>query len=1024
MITPGKDHPEAAVRGFAPFLVEASEVLASSLDYETTLSSVADLAVSNLADWCAIDMLDEDGSIQQLAVTHKDPEKGNWARELRRRSPPDPEAERGVPGVLRSGEPEFHREVTDEMLVAAARDGEHLRVLREVGFTSVMILPLVARGRTLGAITLVLAESGRRYDDGDLRMAEDLARRAALAVDNARLYQEAQEEIAERKRIEHELRESEERLSRIVETNADGIVMVDREGRITFANAAAEKIFGLGRDGITARTYDDPRWKITTADGGYFPEEGLPFARVLRTGESVYGVELALERPDESRATLAVNGAPLRDAEGDVTGMVASFGDITERKRSEEELRRRDAISEAVRFAAERLLRQTGTWEESVQEVLERLGQATGVSRVYVFENYTTDEGELWATNTHEWVAQGVTAQIDNPVLQALPYKAAAFSRWAEIFAQGETRYGHVRDLPEVERREPEAEGTLSYVLVPVFVEGAWWGFMGFDECVCERDFSATELGALKAAADNLGAAIGRKRAEEELRESQRTLATLMSNLPGMAYRCRNDPEWTMDFVSEGCSELTGHAPDDLIGNRRVSYSDLIHADDRETVWKTVQAGIEEQRPFELTYRMTAASGEPKWVWEQGRGIFSSERELLSVEGFVTDVTELFRARLLLEQRVESLTRIATELTIDQPMETTLCSLAASVVEASTGEGSSVVLIDEASDALSMAGLHGLPDGFAEALEASWRAGAKSPVLRAFHEREPLLVRDARRLLLADPLYARAHPFVQEIPWDTVLIVPLIFGGRALGAISVYYLPEQEPTEEQTIFLGAVADQTAVVVENARLFAAAQGKAALEERQRLARELHDSISQALYGIALGAKTARTWLDRDPGRVAVPLDYVLSLADAGMAEMRALIFELRPESLESEGLMIALEKQAASVGARHGIEVHASLCDEPEVSLKVKEALFRIAQEAVHNAVKHARATTIGLSLEAGVEAIELEVSDDGSGFDPSGDFPGHLGLRSMRERAECHGGTLEVKSVLGRGTLIRVRIPA
>jgi hypothetical protein len=121
MITPGEGRAETAVRDFAPFLAEASEVLASSLDYQATLDSVADLVASNLADWCAIHMVEEDGSIQQLAVTHKDPGKGPRARELRRRYPSDPDALWGVSGVLRSGEPEFYREVTDGMLVAAAR---------------------------------------------------------------------------------------------------------------------------------------------------------------------------------------------------------------------------------------------------------------------------------------------------------------------------------------------------------------------------------------------------------------------------------------------------------------------------------------------------------------------------------------------------------------------------------------------------------------------------------------------------------------------------------------------------------------------------------------------------------------------------------------------------------------------------------------------------------------------------------------------------------------------------------------
>src|SRR5213078_3825441 len=140
----------------------------------------------------------------------------------------------------------------------------------------------------------------------------------------------------------------------------------------------------------------------------------------------------------------------------------------------------------------------------------------------------------------------------------------------------------------------------------------------------------------------------------------------------------------------------------------------------------------------------------------------------------------------------------------------------------------------------------------------------------------------------------------------------------------------------------------------------AQAKAALEERQRLARELHDSVSQALFGISLGARTARALLAQDPARAAEPIDYVQSLAEAGLAEMRALIFELRPESLESEGLVAAISKQAAALRARHQIEVRADLGAEPALPLERKEALYRIAQEATHNTVKHARAGAIDL----------------------------------------------------------------
>jgi PAS domain S-box-containing protein len=183
---------EAAERR-AQLLAEASTLLASSLDYETTLAQVANLAVPGLADWCAVDMLGEDNSIIRLAVAHTDPTKIEWANELQQRYPPNPEDERGVPGVLRTGKSELYSEIPDEMLVASALDEEHLRIMREIGFTSAMIVPLSVRGKTFGAITFVTDESKRPYEAADLAFAEDLGRRAAVAIENARLYRDAQE---------------------------------------------------------------------------------------------------------------------------------------------------------------------------------------------------------------------------------------------------------------------------------------------------------------------------------------------------------------------------------------------------------------------------------------------------------------------------------------------------------------------------------------------------------------------------------------------------------------------------------------------------------------------------------------------------------------------------------------------------------------------------------------------------------------------------------------------------------------
>jgi signal transduction histidine kinase len=177
----------------AGYLSKASELLSSSLDYERTLSDVAHLIVPHFADWCGISVLDEHGEPQQLAVAHVDPEKVKYARELNEKYPPDKNATTGVPQVIRTGVPELYAEIPDELLVASAIDEEHLRITRELGLKSAMVVPLSTADKTFGAITVVSAESGRRYTPADMDFLTELARRSALAVENARLHAAEQE---------------------------------------------------------------------------------------------------------------------------------------------------------------------------------------------------------------------------------------------------------------------------------------------------------------------------------------------------------------------------------------------------------------------------------------------------------------------------------------------------------------------------------------------------------------------------------------------------------------------------------------------------------------------------------------------------------------------------------------------------------------------------------------------------------------------------------------------------------------
>ncbi len=296
-----------------------------------------------------------------------------------------------------------------------------------------------------------------------------------------------------------------------------------------------------------------------------------------------------------------------------------------------------------------------------------------------------------------------------------------------------------------------------------------------------------------------------------------------------------------------------------------------------------------------------------------------------------------------------------------------------------------------------------------------------------------LVIEDTKTLESIDPVTARR---LRMQGHQALIWVPLVLGNRCLGLMAFDSPIQRKFTKLEKRLASGIGELVTAALERIRLkdesdtarhraeklAAQAQKLAALEERTRLARELHDSVSQALYGIGLGARTARVLQKVDPSRLNEPLDYILSLAEAGLTEMRALIFELRPESLEQEGIVTALSKQATSVQARHNIQVKTNFCEEPGLPLDVKEDLYRIAREALHNIVKHAQATHIGLSLLQVEDGYQLEICDNGIGFDMNGSFPGHLGLQSMRERTAALKGDFHIESTVGKGTRISVVI--
>jgi signal transduction histidine kinase len=202
--------------------------------------------------------------------------------------------------------------------------------------------------------------------------------------------------------------------------------------------------------------------------------------------------------------------------------------------------------------------------------------------------------------------------------------------------------------------------------------------------------------------------------------------------------------------------------------------------------------------------------------------------------------------------------------------------------------------------------------------------------------------------------------------------------------------------------------------------------AVLDERARIARDLHDSVSQTLYAISLTASRALSLLEQDE-RLDVQhvIDDVLRLANSGQTELRALLTDMRSEASASAGLTEALRALVADMSTRHDLDVRLSLGNERQANLPAatRDALLMICREALHNVVRHSRADRVELVLEVGTNSIVLVITDNGRGFDPARPRTGHFGLQSMRERAAAIGATLDLASSPGVGTQVRVCLP-
>jgi len=824
----------------------------------------------------------------------------------------------GITGwVARHGEPLLVPDVS--------ADRRYYGVPQASEIQSEVAVPLKAQQTIVGVLH---AQSDRlnAFDASDVDMLQSLAHQAAIAIENARSYASAQQElaarrkteaalqkvneeleqrveertaelaasnaslraeIAERARAEGALRDSEVRYRTLFESANDAIFVL-HNGRFVEGNRAIETMFGGSYDDLLGRSPAQLS-PLRQPDGS--SSEDLALAKIDAALEGTpQFFEWVHRRMDGTpfNAEVSLNRFSL----GGEDLVLALVRDVTERKRAEEALRR---YTERLRILHEidQGILAVRSPEAIAQAAVNRMRQLVPCRRVGI---------AVIDAEHNEAIILAADAETETTANQGTRFPLHGFEDLMEVVQRDqivtwESLQGRGRPSDIL-----VAEGVRANTSVPLVAQGELIGFL-----------------------------------------------TLGTAAPGLL-----TPEH-IDIARQVADQLAI-----VIHQARLYEQVQRHASELE------QRVSARTRELSVLYEMAALASQP------------------------LDLVETLRQSL------------------DQ-------------ILAAAGSDTGIIhLLDEAGvepDTLSMVVQRGLSSDWATAL-ASMPSGAGLGGWIVEHD-EPLIVPD----LASDPRIRISFSAVDPLAY---VGMPLRAGGKTLGVLSIIRRADRPQLNlEEISLLTSVADQLGSIVESAQLRRQAERAAVLEERERLSRDLHDSVTQLLYSINLFARSGRNALDMgEQDKLERSLTSLGTSAQQALREMRLLVYELRPPVLDREGLAGALRHRLDAVETRVGIEAHLSVDGVTALSQQTESELYRIAVEALNNALKYAQATSVTVRLDTDSEETRLVVTDNGHGFDPGAtEGRGGLGLVGMRERAANLGGTLTIISEPGEGTEIKAIVP-
>ena len=881
-------------------------------------------------------------------------------------------------------------------------------------------------------------------------------------------------EASQRKRAEAALRNLQGRTARVLENTPDCFYALDSQLRFTYVNPQTEAHFGLRKEDLLRHAYTDVLPDTQSHD------VPCKFREALSQRKTIH---LNFKSPSSGKwGEMSIYPA------NDGSEVLVSFRDVTERKLAEEALRASDRqLNLALDASAAGtwswdVATNVSTWDDRFHELygyapdtprtfetwfnsvlpIDRLdalkhiqslveeNASADVSWREAFRAWHPDKGERWMLNLGSAVRDtsgkvvslvGLNLDItERRLAQEAMQRAHSELEAREARLQERTAQlaaANIALQAEVDERRQAEEALRQRLEFEALVASISAKFMSlpperFDEgleFVLETmgEFTQVDLCRYLQVIEALDPAHGPviKRTHEWLSPARNVLAHI-SDIDIISPLNADDGWWVNQWSSLGYVQINSESalPPNIayarntmrrLGMKSVLMVPVVHHGAVAAILALVSLQQERTWTSEKIgqLRLVAATISAAWERRQQAVALQAERDRLEQR-----VAE--RSREL--SRLFEVTQTITSTLHLQPLLKVILEQLQEVVH-SADVGISEITEDGTEKLMSAIGC--TPS---DQIIHEWPGAAEDSHLHALlTSHKPVIVADFQAdEPLAHAFRARTQHTMGHLPAiGSLMRVPLMVRERMIGVMHMVHPQPNFYTPLHAELAMTFANQAAIAIENARLLTQEKQAAATAERSRLARELHDSVSQALFGIVLGARTVVTMASQssyvESQSLTNPLDYLLSLSETALVELRALILELRPEAIQQVGLVAALRRQAEMLTLRQHIHTLTDFMpSEPDVDLAVKEALFRIGIEALQNTVKHAQATQVNLTLQSCPEGLMLEVRDNGRGFDLSEDHPGHFGLHSMRERAEQSGLKLCFESRPNHGTRVRV----